>query len=172
MQKSKKIKVNQDQNNKREQELEIQLKRTLADYQNLERRIEAERKLLGELSTIVLIEKFLPILDNLENAQKHLNDQGLALVIKQFNDTLTSEGVVEIVSEGQDYDPNLHEAIETVEGSEDGKIMKVLAKGYKMGDRVIRAAKVSVVKSDVNTGKDLNHSENPIQENDQEVTNA
>lgn len=155
MQKIKKTKSNQDQNNKREEELEMQLKRTMADYQNLERRIEAERKLLGELSTIVLIEKFLPILDNLESAQKHLNDEGLALVIKQFNDILASEGVVEIESEGKTYDPNMHEAIETVEGDQDDKIMKVLSKGYKMGDRVIRAAKVSVVKNQSNQNHEI-----------------
>ncbi len=147
MQKIKKTKTNQDNIAKREQELEMQLKRTLADYQNLERRIEAERRLLGELSTIVLIEKFLPILDNLENAQKHLNNQGLELVIRQFNDVLTSEGVIEIDTEGSQFDPNLHEAIETAEGDKDGEIVKVIAKGYKMGDRVIRPAKVTVVKN-------------------------
>lgn len=163
MQKTKKTKPNQDQKNIREEELEIQLKRTLADYQNLERRIESERKLLGELSTIVLVEKFLPILDNLENAQKHLNDQGLVLVIKQFNDTLISEGVTEIASEGAQYDPNLHEAIETVEGDKDGEIVKVLAKGYKIGDRVIRAAKVSVVKNQSNQNVNKEDAEPSVQ---------
>lgn len=167
MQKTKKVKTNQNQDNKREQELEIQLMRTMADYQNLERRIEAERKLLGELSTIVLIEKFLPILDNLENAQQHLNDQGLALVLKQFNDTLTSEGVIEIESEGQKYDPNLHEAIETVEGKEDGKIMKVLTKGYKIGDRVVRPARVSVIKNQKNVIQENNKDAEPSVSNNE-----
>src|SRR3990170_1700303 len=67
-------------------DLEDQLKRALADYRNLERRVDEERKLLSQLSSIILIEKLLPILDNLESAQKHLNDQGLEMVIKQFKE--------------------------------------------------------------------------------------
>ena len=66
--------------------LEDQLKRALADYHNLEKRVEEERKLLSALASAIVIEKFLPVLDNLENAQKHLNDQGLEMVIKQFRD--------------------------------------------------------------------------------------
>src|SRR3990167_3281630 len=82
-------------------QLEEQLKRALADYQNLERRVEEERKLLGQLSSAILIEKFLPVLDNLENAKKHLDDQGLEMVINQFKDILKTEGVEEIVAEGK-----------------------------------------------------------------------
>ncbi|MEK9146661.1 MAG: nucleotide exchange factor GrpE [Patescibacteria group bacterium] len=128
------------------QELENQLKRALADYQNLERRVEEERRLLGQLSSALLIEKFLPVLDNLENAQAHLNDQGLELVLKQFKDVLTSEGVEEIPAVGLSFDPQIHEAIETTEGGKEGMIIKVLRKGYKIGDRVIRAAQVVVEK--------------------------
>jgi len=128
------------------QELENQLKRALADYQNLERRVEQERRLLSTLSSAILIEKFLPVLDNLENAQKHLSDEGLEIVVKQFKDVLTSEGVSEIEVEGQQFDPNLHEAIETSEGTNDGRIVKVLRKGYKLGDKVLRAAQVVVEK--------------------------
>lgn len=133
-------------NDRRNQELEDQLKRALADYQNLERRVEQERRLLSTLSSAILIEKFLPVLDNLESAQKHLNDEGLDMVIKQFKDVLTSEGVSEIEAEGQEFDPNLHEAIETSEGTNDGRIVKVLRKGYKLGDKVLRAAQVVVEK--------------------------
>ena len=97
-------------------ELENQLKRALADYQNLERRVSQERQLLGQLSTALIIEKFLPVLDNLESAQSHLNDQGLSLVIKQFKDILQGEGVEEINATDQVFDPNLHEAVEVVEG--------------------------------------------------------
>lgn len=138
-----KIKKTAADQNKHE-ELENQLKRALADYQNLERRISEERTLLGSLTSAVVIEKFLPVLDNLESAQTHLNDEGLSLVIKQFKDILASENVEEVQAEGADFDPNLHEAIQTEEGPDDGKIVKVLANGYKMNDRVIRPAKVVV----------------------------
>lgn len=134
--------------NKDHQELEDRLKRTLADYQNLERRIEEERKLLSRLSSVLLIEKFLPVLENLESAQKHLGDQGLELVIKQFKDILAAEGVEEIAAEGQEFDPKFHEAIEAQVGEEDNKVAKVLTKGYKIEDKVIRPAKVVVSKRD------------------------
>lgn len=128
------------------EELENQLRRTLADYQNLERRIEEERKLLGKLSAALLIEKLLPVLDNIENAQKHLGDPGLEMVIKQFRETLLSEGVEEITAEGTEFDPNLHEAIEAETGEEDNKVVKVVQKGYKIEDKVIRPARVVVSK--------------------------
>ena len=128
-------------------ELEDQLKRALADYQNLERRIEEERRLLSGLSSAVLIEKFLPVLDNLENAQKHLEDEGLEMVIKQFREVLKEEGVEEIEAEGTNFDPNLHEATEVLEGKEDNRVMNVLRKGYKINDKVIRPAQVAVGKN-------------------------
>lgn len=131
-------------NTDKSKQLEDQLKRALADYQNLERRVEEERRLLSTLSSAILIEKFLPVLDNLESAQKHLNDQGLEIVIKQFKDILNSEGVEEIPLEGQQFDPNLHEAIDAVEGENDNMIVKVARKGYKLNDKVLRPAQVVV----------------------------
>ncbi len=131
-------------------QLEDQLKRALADYQNLERRVEEERRLLGQLSSAILIEKFLPVLDNLENAQSHLNDQGLDIVIKQFKDTLNQEGVEEIQAEGAQFDPNLHEATEVVEGENNNMIVKVARRGYKIDNKVLRPAQVVVEKREVN----------------------
>src|SRR3989344_84091 len=128
----------------RTQELEDMLKRTLADYQNLERRIEEERRQLSKLSALLLIEKLLPILDNLENAQTHVNDEGLAIVIKQFKDILTAEGLEEINAQNQPFDPNFHEAIEIQQGENDNKVVKVTQKGYMIEGKVIRPAKVMV----------------------------
>lgn len=135
-----------DKRDAKHKELEDQLKRALADYQNLERRVEEERRLLGQLSSAILIEKFLPVLDNLESAQSHLNDQGLDLVIKQFKDILTSEGVEEIQTDGQTFDPNLHEATDVTEGPNEGKIVKIIRKGYKIDNKVLRPAQVVVEK--------------------------
>jgi len=129
--------------------LENQLKRALADYHNLERRVDEERKLLAQLSSAILIEKFLPILDNLENAQKHLSDQGLEMVIKQFKDILAAEGVEEIAAEGTQFDPHFHEATEVVEGQKDGLVVKVARKGYKINGKVLRPAQVAVGRTKV-----------------------
>ena len=130
-------------------QLEEQLKRALADYQNLERRVEEERRLLGQLSSAILIEKFLPVLDNLENAKKHIDDQGLEMVINQFKDVLKTEGVEEIVAEGTKFDPNLHEATEVAEGQNDGIIARVIRKGYKINNKVIRPTQVVVERKKV-----------------------
>lgn len=127
-------------------EMEQRLHRALADYQNLEKRVEEERKLLSKLSASLLIEKMLPVLENTEKAQAHLKDEGLEMVIKQFKDILISEGVEEISAEGATFDPNLHEAIETQEGEKDNIVTKVVSKGYKIEDTVIRPAKVIVSK--------------------------
>lgn len=124
--------------------LEDQLKRALADYQNLEKRVDEERRVLSYLTSALLIEKFLPVLDNLQNAQKHLNDQGLEIVIRQFKDILAGEGVEEIAAAQAKFDPQLHEATEVVEGENDGTIVKVLRKGYKINDKVVRPAQVAV----------------------------
>ena len=140
------------------------LKRTLADYQNLERRIEEERKQLAKLSALLLIEKLLPILDNLENAQAHLSDEGLAMVIKQFRDTLSSEGVEEISAEGQEFNPNFHDAVEIQRADSDNKIVKVVTKGYKIEDKVIRPAKVVVTKKSAGQKSDQPEEVNEVSE--------
>ena len=146
--------------------LEQQLKRTLADYQNLERRVEEERRLLSTLSSAIVIEKFLPVLDNLVSAQKHLNDQGLEMVIKQFDDLLRSEGVSEIEAEGQMFDPQLHEATEVKVGENDNMIVSTVRKGYKINDRVLRPAQVIVERK-----SESNQQEN-MQENFEGVKNG
>lgn len=124
--------------------LENELKRALADYRNLERHVAEERKLLTQLSSAILIEKFLPVLDNLESAQSHLNDQGLTMVIKQFKDILAQEGVEEILAQDSTFDPKLHEATAVTEGENDGRIVKVIRTGYKLNDKVLRPARVVV----------------------------
>ena len=135
----------QDKKTKKAQgDLEHQLKRALADYQNLERRIDEERRLLAHLSSALVIEKLLPVLDNLENAQKHLKDEGLEMVIKQFRDVLESEGVCEITAEGNPFDPNFHEAVEILGSDKDDIVLKVLRKGYIINDKVLRPAQVAV----------------------------
>lgn len=131
------------------QDTEDQLKRALADYRNLERRIEEERKLLTYLAASVVIAKILPILDDLENAQKHLGDQGLSIVINKFKDILVAEGVEEIAAEGATFDPSLHEATEVIGGEKDNVVVKVVRKGYKMNNKVLRPAQVVVQRQKV-----------------------
>lgn len=127
-------------------ELEAQLKRALADYDNLKKRTEDEKHSVVKFANTVLIVKFLDILDHLETAQKNLNDAGLALVIKKFKDLLASEKIKELEAEGKDFDPNLHEALSVVDGDKDNEIVEVLQKGYEIDGKILRPARVKVTK--------------------------
>jgi molecular chaperone GrpE len=124
-------------------EFEEKYLRVLADYQNLEKRTEREKELLVKLASSILAIKLLPVLDNLERAQGHLKDSGLEHVVRQFKDALATEGIYEISAANEDFNPEHHEAITQGEGAE-GKVLEVLEKGYKMGDRILRPAKVKV----------------------------
>ena len=124
-----------------------QLKRALADYSNLQKRFEEEKKYLIKYANANLLLKLVSVLDSLEEAKKHLQNEGLDLSIKKYKETLHTEGINEIDSEGKKFDPNFHEAVEVVEGKEDGKIVEVLQKGYTLDDKVLRPAKVKVSKN-------------------------
>lgn len=121
-------------------------KRALADYQNLERRVRTDKEEFAKYAKSSLIIKLLPIFDNLEKTAKHITDQGLAICIKSFQNFLMQEGLTEINVSGKDFDPHTMQAIETVEGEKDGKVVEVLQRGYKLHDRVIRPAHVKVTK--------------------------
>lgn len=126
-------------------ELENKYKRSLADYQNLEKRTEEDRRRFIEYANEELIKKLLSVLQDLEKAAEHLNDNGLNKVKDNFIKTLESYGLAEIMIElgKTQFDPNLHEAIESVEG-EEGKIMKIYRKGYILNSKVIQIAIVAV----------------------------
>lgn len=128
-----------------EKELEEQLKRTLADYQNLEKRVTLEKEELIKSANKGLILRLLPALDVLMLAEKHTKDEGVSLSIKHFLDILENEGVKKIETEGQDFDPRIMECVQTIEGQE-GKVTEELKPGYVLGEKVLRPAQVSVGK--------------------------
>ena len=155
--KTDKIESRSNERKDSQEELKVKLaeaeqswKRVLADYQNLEQRVSRERQALGQLATAAIIIELLPVLDNLETAALHINDQGLMLAIGQFKNILKNAGLEEIEAQNQEFDPHLHEAIEVTPGNEDNKIIEVINKGYKMFDKVIRPAKVKVSKKESN----------------------
>jgi len=125
--------------------LENQLKRALADYQNLERRIEENKREWILSSNKDLLLRLLPGLDNLILAEKHTQDEGVKVSIKHFMDILEKEGVKKIETQGRDFDPRLMEAIQTREG-EEGKVLEELKRGYMLYDQVLRPAQVIVGK--------------------------
>ena len=128
------------------QNLENQLKRALADYQNLEKRIAEEKGIWLKVANKNLLLKLLPGLDSLLLAQKHTQDEGVKIAVKHFIDSLEQEGVKKIETIGRAFDPNLMEAITTQEG-EDNKVIEEVRAGYLLFDQVLRPAQVIVGKS-------------------------
>ena len=126
--------------------LENQLKRALADYQNLEKRIASEKSSWILASNKNLLLRLLPGLDSLLLAEKHTQDEGVKLSIKHFIDSLEAEGVKKIETVGRTFDPNLMEAITTQEG-EEGKVLEEVRAGYMLFDQILRPAQVIVGKS-------------------------
>lgn len=126
------------------------LARALADYDNLSKRVDREKQDLGKIASIGVIIRLLPVLDNLESAQDHLQDQGLAISIGEFKKVLKEEGLTEIrPSVGDGFDENSMEAIEVVSGSSDNIISELVLTGWKFDDgTVVRHAKVKVSKKE------------------------
>lgn len=127
-------------------ELEDNLKRSLADYQNLEKRFFEERKELVKNANKGLILRLLPALDTLMLANKHVRDEGLNLSIRQVLDILRNEGVEKIETKGRDFDPRIMECTEVVAG-EANKVIEELRPGYLLNDAVFRPAQVKVGKA-------------------------
>lgn len=132
------------------QDFEDKYKRALADYQNLEKRSREHHGELVKLANKELILRLLPILDTLRLAEKHTNDQGLSLSIKQFTDVLKNEGVEKIEVQGKKFDPGLMECVDVREG-EEGKILEEVREGYwyPADGEIIRPAQVKVGKEKV-----------------------
>lgn len=141
------------------QELEVvkgMLARALADYDNLSKRVDRERQDLGKIASVSILARLLPVLDNLESAQTHLQDQGLAISIVEFQKVLSEEGLTEIMPKiGELFDPELMEAIEVVAGAShnntsEAKVAEIVLPGWRFEDgTVIRHAKVKVGRSEI-----------------------
>jgi len=117
--------------------------RTLADYQNQERRHKGLEVQMVKNASGKIIEKLLTILDSLELAQSHLKDKGLQMVIDQTNNLLQSEGLQIIDTDSQDFDPYTMDCTEIVEGPKD-KVVETVSRGYTLYEKVLRPAKVKV----------------------------
>lgn len=143
--KSKKLKV-EDKVHEELEAVKGMLARALADYDNLSKRVDRERADLGKIASVGIIVRLLPVLDNLESAQVHLKDQGLAISIVEFKKVLSEEGLTEINPKiGDTFDENTMEAIEVVPGASDNTITETVLVGWKFEDgTVIRHAKVKV----------------------------
>ena len=147
-------KLENQEKSKIEQELEDttdRLKRLMAEFDNYKKRSSKERESLYSSLLADIASSFLPVLDNLEKAvnvktEDESYKQGIELVLKQFTDVFNSVGVKEIECEGKTFDPELHEAVSSIQDETLGEkeIKEVCRKGYQIGNRVIRHAMVVV----------------------------
>lgn len=132
-------------------ELDDRYKRILAEFENFKKRSGKEREGLYNSILSDVVEVFLPVVDNLENALKvETKDEnykkGIELVLKQFKDVLASKGVEEIKALGETFDPELHEAVSSIQDDNLGEkeIAQEYRKGYKIGSKIIRHSMVVV----------------------------
>lgn len=130
--------------------------RARAEFANFRKRVDRERVQSQQTAAASIIRRYLEIADDLERALKNRPEEGegavwaggIELVYRKFLKILESEGVKPMQAEGEEFDPNLHEAI-THEDSpehESGQVIEVVQTGYMIGDKVLRPALVRVAR--------------------------
>ena len=128
------------------------LQRLAADFDNYRKRTARDQDALAARAAERLVQGLLPVLDDLERAlaaaEEHEEaklEDGVRLVHRALRDALAREGLVEIETNGR-FDPHVHEALLSQPSSEDeeGSVIEVVQKGYRLGDRVVRPARVVV----------------------------
>jgi molecular chaperone GrpE len=148
------LKQSFDEKKKQAEDYYDQLVRLKADFENFRRRSEKEKRDYLDWGKEKILLKQISIDDVLQQALKSAKSGGktediivgLDMISKEFSKMLKEEGVEEITCEK--FDPNVCEALDTVESEEeDGSILEVYQKGYKMNGKLIRAAKVKVAKN-------------------------
>ena len=152
-----------EEDHKGPEEMEIaalkdQLLRSAAEFENLKRRTTKDVENAHKFGTEKLVNDLFPVIDSLEKAIEIALDvegaeaiaEGVELSLKLFMDTLGRNGVNTVDPLGEPFNPSLHEALAVVpnENAEPNSVMEVIQKGFTLNDRLVRAAKVVVVKED------------------------
>jgi molecular chaperone GrpE len=126
------------------------LRRLKAELENLRKRQEKERARLAQLASEGLVRELLPVLDNLERALEAGGDirEGVRATYEQLVAVLGQEGLTPVFSDGQNFDPEVHEAVmsQPSEEHEEGTILQTFERGYLLKGKPIRPAKVVVAK--------------------------
>jgi molecular chaperone GrpE len=124
------------------------LRRIKAEFENSRKRAERERERILRTASEGLITELLPVLDNLDRALEHEGDihDGVRATRDQFADVLGRQGLLPVASDGQSFDPNVHEAVmsQPSEDHEEGTIIQTFERGYVLNGKPIRPAKVVV----------------------------
>jgi len=137
------------------------LKRLAAEFENYKKRAAREQESLSARAAERLVRELLPIVDDLERAlvaaEEHEEaklEDGVRLVHRQLASVLEREGLAEIDTNGK-FDPHVHEALlAQPSDAEEGSVIEVLQKGYRLGDRVLRPARVAIAAPKESSGDD------------------
>ncbi|MDE5089574.1 MAG: nucleotide exchange factor GrpE [Trichodesmium sp. St15_bin1_1] len=154
------------------EEKETQYKRLGADFENFRKRTQKEKEDLDTQVKCSTIIELLPVIDNFERARSQIkpaNDGEMAIhksyqtVYKQMVESLKRLGVSPMRPEGQEFDPNLHEAVmrEATAEHPEGNVMEELVRGYTIGDRVLRHAMVKVATAPESTDIEAENQTDP-----------
>ncbi|BEK99410.1 nucleotide exchange factor GrpE [Nocardia seriolae] len=122
------------------------LQRLTAEYANYRRRVERDRKAATDTAKAAVVSELLPVLDDLDRARAHgdLDNGPLKSVADKLVTALQKQGLEEFGSEGEPFDPTMHEAVQHEGSGADPVLGMVMRKGYRFGDRVLRHALVGV----------------------------
>jgi len=130
--------------------------KAIADSENYKKRLTREKEEYCKYAVSSFIEEVIPVIDNLELALEHgrKNEackdlvQGVDMTLNMFYQVLEKNNLKQVGNEGEDFDPNFHEAMaqQEREDMDEGKICQVMQKGYLLGERLVRPAKVLVSK--------------------------
>lgn len=137
-----------------------QITQLKADFDNYKRRSQSQMEAVQERACESLIEELLPVLDNMELAQRSIKDEdpvgkGVQMIYDNLLARLHNQGLEPIDCIGQEFDPDLHEAISMLEGDGDElKVTKELQKGYLYKGKVLRPSKVEVTKQSTTMEED------------------
>jgi molecular chaperone GrpE len=137
-------------------QLKDQVLRAMADFQNFKRRNQQEMANFRQFAIEKFVRDLLPVLDNFERSLVHLEAgakvenvlEGVRAVERQLRNALEAQSVTRIDALGQPFDPEFHEALGTehVEDQEEDTVSSEIEPGYKMGEKIIRPARVRIVK--------------------------
>ncbi len=133
-------------------------RRTAAEFANYKRRVEKEKAEYGQYANAVLLAKLLDVMDGFDAAFKAIPEnfrsepwvEGIRLVEQKLRRVLESEGIKPIDAQGKEFDPNYHEAMfyEPTPGEPEGRVTGEFQRGYMLGEKVLRPARVKVAKGE------------------------
>lgn len=141
---------------KERDDLYDRLLRKTAEFDNFRKRVERDRKEMIEWAAADVINDLLSIVDDFDRAmaadappEAQQYKAGLEMIQRQLAELLKKRGVSTVEALGADFDPHVHQAVayEEVPGAREGEVVGVMAKGYKLGDRLLRPALVKVAKA-------------------------